>query len=195
MRLAILAGSRLDRGHDPALEHPRPQPTPQQLQHPPVAHPPLDLSEQRVVIDLVKTALDVGVEHPRLAPVDRRPDRLQGVMGRQPGPKPVAGREEVGFEDRLEHDPRRRHHHPIGHTRDTERPQLPWPARLRDMNPPQRPRPIGPGTQLLGELVEEIAHPGAHDIVDGHAIDAGGSAVSTDLAPSPSKTSLRATLS
>ena len=118
------------------------------------------------------------------APGDGLSDRLQRVMGRQPGPKPVAGREEVGFEDRLEHDLRRRHHHPIGHTRDTERPQLARPARLRDMRPPQRPRPVGPGPQLHGELIEELAHPGVHDTADAHTIDARSSSVCTDLTPS-----------
>ena len=137
------------------------------------------------MIDFVKTASDVGVERPDLALVDGRPDRLQRVVGRQPGPEPVAGREEVGFEDRLEHDLRRRHHLPVGHTRDTERPQLPRPARLWDMNAPQRPRPVRSGTQLGGELVEKAAHPGSHDIVDCDPIDARGSTVGTDLAPGP----------
>ncbi|MDQ2759022.1 MAG: hypothetical protein M3Y17_00925, partial [Actinomycetota bacterium] len=53
------------------------------------------------------------------------------------------------------------------------------------MNPPERPRPVGPGAQLLHEPVEEVAHPGAHKIVDGDAIDAQRAAVSPDLAPSP----------
>ncbi len=56
-----LGGARFDRGHDPALKHPRPKPTPQQLEHPPITHPPLDLSDQGMMIDFVKTALDVGV--------------------------------------------------------------------------------------------------------------------------------------
>jgi hypothetical protein len=129
--------------------------------------------------------LDVGVKRPDLAPVDRRPDRLQSVVGRQPGTEPVAGGQEVGFVDRLEHGLRRRHHHPIGHTRNAERPELAWSARLRDVNPPQRPRPVGPGAQPRSELVEEIAHPAGHDVVDRHAIDAGRPAVGTDLAPSP----------
>jgi hypothetical protein len=63
-----LRGARLDRGHDPVLEHPGPQPTPKQPQHPPIAHPSLDLSDQGVQVDLVNAALDVGVEHPLLAP-------------------------------------------------------------------------------------------------------------------------------
>ena len=52
------------------------------------------------------------------------------------------------------------------------------------MHPPQRPRPVGPGPQLHGELFEELAHPGVHDAADGHAIDARSSSVCTDLAPS-----------
>ena len=43
-----LRGARFDRGHDPALEHPRPQPPAQQLEHPTIAHPSLDLTDQGV---------------------------------------------------------------------------------------------------------------------------------------------------
>src|SRR5688572_31684577 len=57
-----------------------------------------------------KAALDVGVEHPRPAPVDRRPDGLQRMVGRAPRAKPVADGIEVGFEDRLKHDPRSEEH-------------------------------------------------------------------------------------
>jgi hypothetical protein len=137
------------------------------------------------VIDFVEAASDVGVERPHLAPVDRRPDRLQSVVGRTLRAEPVAGGQEVGLEDRLEHDPRRRHHHPVGHRGNPERPELARPARLGDLDPPRRPRPVATGTQLRGEPVEEVAHPGALDLLDGHAIDAGGSAVCTDLAPGP----------
>jgi hypothetical protein len=51
------------------------------------------------------------------------------------------------------------------------------------MDPPQRPRPVATGTQHAGELVEEVAHPGAHDVIDGYTIDARGPAIGTDLAP------------
>ena len=59
-----LRGARLDCGHDPALEHPRPQPTPQQLEHPPITHPPLDLNQQRVVIDFVKNSFECRRQAP-----------------------------------------------------------------------------------------------------------------------------------
>jgi hypothetical protein len=53
------------------------------------------------------------------------------------------------------------------------------------MNSPQRSRPIIPGAQSVGELVEEVADPGALDLVDGHTIDTGCPVMSTDLAPGP----------
>jgi hypothetical protein len=53
------------------------------------------------------------------------------------------------------------------------------------MNPPQRPRPVCPGLELHGELVEEVAHPGTHDVIDGDPINAERPTVSTDLAPGP----------
>ena len=56
-------------GDDPALEHPGPQPTPQQLQHPPVHDPPFDQSNQGVMVDVVKARLDVSVEHPHPPPL------------------------------------------------------------------------------------------------------------------------------
>jgi hypothetical protein len=53
------------------------------------------------------------------------------------------------------------------------------------MSPPQRPRPVGSGTQLASELFEEPAHPRTHDIADLDPVDARRPAVGTDLAPSP----------
>ena len=91
-----------------------------------------------------------------------------------PGAKPVARGQKVGFEDRLEHDLRRCHHHPVGHTRDPERPQLAWLARLGDMHPPQRPRTVLARPQLRGELVEELIDPEALHVIDRYAIDTGG---------------------
>jgi hypothetical protein len=107
------------------------------------------------------------------------------VVGRQLWAEPVAGGQEVGFEDRLEHDLRRHHDHPVGQARDAERPELAWFARLGDVRPPERPWPVVTGAQPLGEPVEELAHPGSHNVIDGDPIDARGSAVGTDLTPSP----------
>ena len=53
------------------------------------------------------------------------------------------------------------------------------------MNTPQRPRPVGIGAQLRGELIEELTHPQGDHVVDGDAINAGRTSVGTDLAPGP----------
>jgi hypothetical protein len=178
-----LRGPGLDGRDDPALKHPSTKPASQQLHDPPVGHPPLNLSDQRLVRDLIEARLDVGIEHPRPAPVDRPSDGLQSMMRRTLRAKPVAARKEVSLEDRLEHDLRCRHHYPVGDRWDPERPQLTWPPGFRDLHPPKRPRPISPGPQLHGERVEEIADPGTLDLLDGHTINTGRPAVSTNLTP------------
>jgi hypothetical protein len=87
-RAASAAGARFQRGHDPGLEDARPKPAPRQLQQPPIPDPALDPSAKGVVIDLVETAFDVGVEHPPPpAPGERPADRLPGHGG------PTAGAE------------------------------------------------------------------------------------------------------
>ena len=68
-----LRGARHRVGDHPALEHSRPQPASQQLQHRPVRHPAGHLGHQGVVIDLVEAGFDVGVEHPLGGPGWPRP--------------------------------------------------------------------------------------------------------------------------
>jgi hypothetical protein len=53
------------------------------------------------------------------------------------------------------------------------------------MDSPQRPRPVSAGAPPAGERFEELAYPGALDLLDGHAIDPTSPAVCTDLAPGP----------
>ena len=125
------------------------------------------------MVDGPKAVPDVGVQHPVGAPVGLDPDGLKGLVGRALGSKPIAGRQEVGLEDRLQDQLRRGHRHPIAHGGDAKRPglaRLPW---LGDAHPPQRRRPIAPGPQLCGEILQEARHPGRLDLVDGHTIDAG----------------------
>jgi hypothetical protein len=113
-----LRGPRHDVGDDPVLQHPCSQPRPQQLQHPPVTDPPGHLAHERVVIELPETVADVGIKHPLGAPVGLDPDGLKGLVGRASGPKPIAGRQEAGLEDRLEHQLERGLHHAVPHGRD-----------------------------------------------------------------------------
>src|SRR6266536_144513 len=93
---------------------------------------------------------------------------------------------EVGLENRFEDDLRRRHHHPIAHGGNAERPGRARFA-LGDVHPPQWLGPIRLGPQLGGERVEELVHPRLLDGVDGQPIDTGSPGVGTDLAPGPDK--------
>jgi hypothetical protein len=54
-----------------------------------------------------QTIAHVGVEHPVAAVVGLDPDGLEGLVGRALGPKPIAGRQEVGLEHRFQDQPRR----------------------------------------------------------------------------------------
>ena len=109
-------------------------------------------------------------------------------MGRPFRSEPETDRGEVGFEDRLEHDLRRRHHHPVSDSGDAERAGLPRLARLRDVHSPQRLGPIRTGPQPSGEFVEEGSHrldtPGL-DVGDAHAVDTGGALVGGHVNPRP----------
>ena len=123
---------------------PRPQPTPQQLQQPPVDDPAFDLRHQGVVVDVVEARFDVSVEYPHPARVRCPADSFEGLMCRPFRSEPETHRLEVGFEDRLEHNLRRCHHHPVSHSRDAQRAGLTRLARLRDVNSPQRLGRYGP---------------------------------------------------
>ena len=137
------------------------------------------------MVDGAETVAHVGVEHPIGAPVGLDPDGLDGLVGRAPGPKPVAGRQEVGLEDRLEDQLGRRHRYPVAHGRDAKRPGLARLARLGDMDSPQRRRPVGPGPERCREVAEEGCHPGRLDVGDGDPIHAGRPSVCSYLVPGP----------
>ena len=104
-------------------------------------------------------------------------------MGRALRAKPEAGRQKVGLEHRLEHDPRGGHRHPVADCGYPERPGLARLARLGDMYPTQRLRPVSPGPKLGGESFEEFLHPGLLDSVHADAIDPGSALVGTHVAP------------
>jgi hypothetical protein len=137
------------------------------------------------VPDRPETVANVGVQHPVGAAVGLDPDRVARLVSRPLGPKPIAGRQEVGLEDRFKDQLRRRHRYPVAHAWDRQRPgtaRLSW---LGDEDSPQRLRPVGPSPKLRGELLKEGRHPGRLHGVDGHPINARRPSVSTDLVPGP----------
>jgi hypothetical protein len=137
------------------------------------------------VVDGAETVADVGVQHPLGAAVGLDPDGLKGLMGRALRAEPEADRQEVGLEDRLQDQLRCGHRHPVTHGRDAKRPGLARLARLGDVHPPQRRRPVATGPKRCREVTEEGCHPGRLDLINGHAIHAGRPSVGSHLLPGP----------
>jgi len=67
-------------------------------------------------------------------------------------------RQEVRFEDRLEHDPPRALHDTITNRRDRQRPPL-IAVGLRDEDPTRRERTVAAITEVRGQLVEHPVNP------------------------------------
>lgn len=126
--------------HLPRFHHSRPQPLPQQLEHPLVRDPSSHQLHQARLVDRVEVALDVGVHDVSVAAPPREADRFQGLRGAASRAEPVGPVPEPGLEDRLEHDLGRHLHHTVAHRRDAQRPLLP--IRLRDVPPPHRLRSV-----------------------------------------------------
>lgn len=178
-----LRRARGDLVHAVVLEHPGSQPPAQQLQHPPIRHASSDLAHQRVVIDRTEAVRHVGVEHPVVTVVRGPPNDLTGLDRRPLGPEPETASQEVGLEDRFEDQLRRRHDHPISDRRDTKRPGLTRPARLGDVHPPQRRRPVRARLQPLRQVIEEHADPTRLDSIDRDTIDTRCTPLGTHVAP------------
>ena len=109
--------------------------------------------------------------------------RSQASIADRFGRNPKLAGEKSASEDRFQHDLRCRHHHPVRHGRDPQRPGLARPSRFRDANPPQRRRPILTSTQPHSEPVEELAHPGSLNVSNADPIDSRSTFVGTDVVP------------
>jgi hypothetical protein len=166
------------------IEHPGPQPRPQQLEHAPVRDPLADQLHQDLTVEHVKEAADVGVDHPPSAARHLATDDLHRVVRRSLRAKPERAAAEVGLKDRLDDDLGRRLHHPILDGGNAQRPRL-RAAGLGDMHPSHRHRAITPLTQLHLELVEERIDTRLLDLGDRDAINPGRAAIRPHLRPRP----------
>ena len=130
-----LGSPRLGVGDHPVLEHPCPQPPPQQLQHRrsttrrstwPMRAPWSMLSKHALM------SASSTQSAPRLAAT-----RItSSACGRSASGGTRSSSEEVGLEDGFEDDLGRRHDYPVGHRWDAERPGFARLARLGDVDPP-----------------------------------------------------------
>ena len=158
------------------------QPRLDPAQQPPVAHATCDGPEQVRVRDLTVVVRQVGVHH---LPVARRqqpvhaPDRVIRVSARPVG---VLLRFQVRFENRRQHQHRRRLRHPVPETRNAQRPELPA-LLLRDEHLPDRLRPVGSLLQVPRQCSQPPVHPERLDVSDRLAVHPGRAAVAADGLP------------
>ena len=124
-----------------------------------VLHPCPDPVQQDGVIDHVEARLDVGVQHPVVALGAEAVDVGHGVMSPPLRSEPIRDRQEVGLEDRLQHQLQRRLDHPVRDRGNAEFAQLPRPARFRNHPLTHRQRPERPRLQLGAEIVQEPLDP------------------------------------
>jgi hypothetical protein len=108
--------------------------------------------------DLVEARGDVTLHRPLVAVrwAGEGADLGDRVVRPPVGPKPVRARQEVGLEDRFQHQLQRSLHHTVSHGGDAQPPLLP--VRLRDHPFAHGKRPELSSLQLIADLGEERIH-------------------------------------
>ena len=101
---AALRGAGHLAPHRTVLHHPRAQHRAQQLEHGLVTDAFLDRLHQLVMRNRRKAVGDIRLDHPPAAPPGLIDEDLQGIVRRPLGAEPERARQQVGLEDRLEHD-------------------------------------------------------------------------------------------
>lgn len=114
------------------------------------------------------TRVDIGIQHPLITPGTERLNLSDRVVRPPPGPKTVGDRQEVGLENRLQHQLQRGLNHSMGNGRDPQLAELARPTRFRNLALPYRHRTKRAVLERRTELVQEPWYPEA-------LLDVGGS--------------------
>jgi site-specific DNA recombinase len=165
------------------VEHARVEKGPQQLEHATIRHPLGHQGEQLAPVDAVEEGLDVDVDDPVPPLLDRRPDGVQGLVGRTPRTKAIGAVSKVRLVDRLQQQLRCRLHAAVGHAGDAE--QALAPVGLLDTDPAHRLGPVGALSEGGDQRGQERLHPGLLNGCNRDAVDPGGSPVLGYLGPRP----------
>jgi hypothetical protein len=122
------------------------------MQHGFVRHSPRDALHQLRVGNRVEVLREVRIDHLGASLLQLLMDLLHRIDGAAPGPIPVRRIAEVGFEDGLQDELRRRLGHAVFERGNPQRPLAP--SRLRYHHPPHGLRPIPPVLQLALQLLK-----------------------------------------
>jgi hypothetical protein len=131
--------------HDVLLE-----PAAQQREDTSITHALLDTPHQPIMRDAVKIALQIGIDHERVAGGNQLSHFAQRIMATASRPKAVARRSKRRFKDRFECELHRRLDDAVLDRGDTQR-SRPTIA-LRDLDPPDRLRLVAPSSQCRRKL-------------------------------------------
>ena len=126
--------------------------------------------------------MSASATHTRTAR-ERDPDALRGVRRRPPRPKAVRDLQEVGLEDRLQHQPRRLLNDPVTDRRDPQRPAAT--IRLGDRHAPNRRGTIRALPKRTLKLAEHPLDAVRLDLGQRQPIDAGRAPVPAAPASTP----------
>ena len=170
--------------HPPVLHHPSAQHHAHELQDALVADAFLHRLHQLDLWNRRKTVRDVRLDHPPLALPALIDEHLQGIVRRPLRTEPETARQEIRFEDRLEHDLHRGLHDPVPHRSDRQRPALTT-ARLGNQHLPRRQRPPAPVLQVASQLAEKPGNPVLLDVSQGDLVDARCAVVTAHRMPRP----------
>jgi site-specific DNA recombinase len=158
------------------------QPQTDQLQHPPVRHPPPHLGEQPLMADLTEEAPDIELRDKAVPGDEPGSQPFHRHHRRPPRPEPERARKEIRLEHRLQHDLGRLLRHPVTDRRDAQRPLAA--IRFRDVHAPGRRGTVRALAQVALKLSKKTLSP-VHvlHVSQGDTIHPGRSAVDPDPLP------------
>ena len=129
------------------------EPHPDQPEDARIGDPVRQHSQQPLVVNRVEEAADVSIEHPvRSLAHDRRVQRRQSHVRVPPRPEAIGEPEEVGLVDGAQHLGDRTLDDLVLQGRHTKRP--PTAIGFRDVDTPNRLRPVAPGVNACAEIME-----------------------------------------
>ena len=132
--------------------------------------------------DLAEVVRQIRVDHLLVARVQQPMNALHGIQRATARSIGILFRTQVRFENRRQHQRRRRLRYPIPDTRDTQRSVLTG-LLLRNQDPPDRLRPVGLLLQVPRQFPKPPVHPIRFDVRYRLAVHPGGAAVTAHLLP------------
>jgi site-specific DNA recombinase len=94
------------------------EPPADQLDHPPIRHPPAHLGKETLMIDLAEEVADIELRRELAALDEADPEPFHRLRGRPLRPEPIRARQEIRLEDGFQHQLGRLLGHPVAHGRN-----------------------------------------------------------------------------